>query len=252
MIGAIFEPSMEDTIVKKKPVVVAVVGVVVLTLIALAALAASPNPYTFSQNGRTVTANEAPGVVTPANHDTKLTTIAGNLSTYQYGVYFCCFGNTIAAGPPNFPFQTWVAIPFTPTADATVTRVEAAVGTFGGADAGAFQIQLLADDNDSPGKPIKTFTISSEPTYGTCCTLDVGKDKAGIRVTKDTQYWIAVTTSSKQTSFAGGWAFNSTDMRSHGIASWCEGSSEYCGSNSGVWVVGMSGDPLPAYAILGK
>jgi hypothetical protein len=241
---------MEDTIVKKKPAVI--LGVVVLTLIALAALAASPNPYSFSQNKRNVTANQAPSFATPTNHDPTLKTIAGNLSTYQYGVYFCCFGNTIAAGPPNFPFQTWVAIPFTPTADASVTRVEVSVGTFGGSDVGAFRIQLLADNNNSPGNPIKTFPIASEPTYGTCCTLDVGNHKAGIPVKKGTQYWIAATTSSTQTSFAGGWAFNSTDMRSHEIASWCEGSSTYCGDNSGVWTVGQSGDPLPAYAVLGN
>jgi len=242
---------MEETEVKKRPVVT-VVGVAVLTLIALAALAVSSNPYSFSQNRRTVTANHALSFIQPANHDAKLKTIAGNLSVYPFGVYFCCFGNTIAAGPPNFPFQAWVAIPFTPTADANVTRLEASVGTFGGSDAGAFQIQLLADNNNSPGKPIKTFTVSTEPTYGSCCTLDVGKDKAGIPVKKGTQYWIAVTTSSKQTAFAGGWAFNSTDMRGGEIAGWCEGSSTYCGSNSGVWVVGKSGDPLPAYAILGN
>jgi hypothetical protein len=250
MIGAVFEPTMEATIVKKKSVVI--FGVVVLTLIALAALAASPNPYTFSQNGRTVTSNEAPSSAMPSNHDTTLKTIAGNLSTYKFGVFFCCFGNTIAAGPPNFPFQTWVAIPFTPTADATVTRVEASVGTFGGSDAGAFRLQLLADNNNSPGTSIKNFPISTEPTYGACCTLDIGNDQAGIPVKKGTQYWLAVTTSAKQTAFAGGWAFNSTDMRSHEIASWCKGSSTYCGTNSGVWVVGQSGDPLPGYAILGN
>jgi hypothetical protein len=241
---------MEDTIVKKKSVVI--LGVIVLTLISLAALAAGPNPYTFSQNRRNVTANEAPISITPSNHDDTLKYIAHNLSNYQYGVFFCCFGNTIAAGPPNFPFQAWVAIPFTPRADATVTRVEVSVGTFGGSDTGAFQIQLLDDNNFSPGNPLKSFTISTEPTYGSCCTLDVGTDTAGIPVTKGTRYWLAVTTSSSQTSFAGGWAFNSTDMRSHEIASWCEGSSTYCGSNSGVWVVGKSGDPLPAYAVLGK
>jgi hypothetical protein len=237
----------------RKPVVVTVIGIALLTLVALAALAmSSKSNYSFSQDWRTVTAAQTPSFITPTNHDAKLKTIAGNISTYPFGVFFCCFGNTIAAGPPNFPFQYWVAIPFTPTADATVTRVEASVGTFGGADTGAFQIQLLADNNNSPGKAIKTFAISTEPNYGACCTLDVGKDKAGIPVTKGTQYWIAITTSKKQTAFAGGWAFNSTDMRSYEIAGWCVGSSTYCGSNSGVWVVGQSGDPLPAYAILGN
>ncbi len=237
----------------KSPLARILLCLTALTLVALAALAVnSKSNYSFSQDQRTVMATKTPSFVAPTNHDATLKTIAGNLSTYPFGTFFCCFGNTIAAGPPNFPFQYWVAIPFTPTADATVTRVEVSVGTFGGSDAGAFRIQLLADNNNSPGSAIKSFTIASEPNYGACCTLDVGKDKAGIPVTSGTQYWIAVTTSKKQTAFAGGWAFNSTDMRSHEIAGWCEGSSTYCGSNSGVWVVGQSGDPLPAYAVLGN
>jgi hypothetical protein len=236
----------------RKPVVVSVVGVAVLALVALAALAVSSKPYTFGKDYKTVTADKVPSFVTPTNHDGKLKTIAGNLSIYPYGVFFCCFGNTIAAGPPNFPFQYWIAIPFTPAADATITRIEASVGTFGGSDAGPFSLSILADNNNSPGKAIKTFDIKSEADYGTCCTLDIGNDKAGIPVTKGTQYWIAATTSKKQTAFAGGWAFNSTDMRSYEIAGWCEGSSTYCGSNSGKWVVGQSGDPLPAYGILGN
>jgi hypothetical protein len=239
----------------KSPLVRVVLCLTVLTLIGVTALAlGTKQNYTTINNGRTAIATKGPSVVTPHEPalEAGLKTIAGNLSTYKYGTFFCCFGNTIAAGPPNFPFQAWEAIPFTPTADATVTRVEASVGTFGGSDAGAFQIQLRADNNNSPGDPIKTFDIATEPTYGSCCTLDVGNDKAGIAVTAGTQYWIAITTSKKQTAFAGGWAFNSTDMRSHEVSSWCEGSSTYCGTNSGKWVVGQSGDPLPAYAILGN
>ena len=131
----------------KSPLARILLCLTALTLVALAALAvSSKSNYSFSPDWRTVTATKTPSFITPTNHDATLKTIAGNLSTYPFGVFFCCFGNTIAAGPPNFPFQYWVAIPFTPTADATVTRVEVSVGTFGGADAGAFQIQLLADN----------------------------------------------------------------------------------------------------------
>jgi len=227
---------------------------IVLALIGVTALALGTKPnYILTNNGRNAVAAKGPSVVTPRDirSDAGLKTIAGNISTYPYGVFFCCFGNTISGGGSGFlSTQFWEAIPFTPTADATVTRLEASVGTFGGVDAGAFQIQLLADNNNSPGDPIKTFDVKTEPTYGSCCTLDVGNDKAGIPVTAGTQYWIAITTSKKQTAFAGGWAFNSTDMRSHEVASWCSPTDTYC-SDGGKWVVGQSGDPLPAYAILG-
>jgi len=236
----------------KKPVVLTVVGITVLALVGVAALAAAgtKNGYVISDDGRTVTATKMPQVVTPGMRDASLTTIAGNLSDYPYGIFFCCFGNTIAQeGSGGFPFTTWVAIPFTPSANVTVTKIEASVGTFGGTS--EFELSLREDASGLPGNAIKSFHITTPPTYGACCTLDVGKDKAGIPLTANTQYWIAATTTSKDV-FEGGWAFNSTDMRSYPIASYCKGPSTYCGTtNNGKWVAGMSYDPLPAYAILG-
>ncbi|HXM60545.1 MAG TPA: choice-of-anchor R domain-containing protein [Terriglobales bacterium] len=238
----------------KSPLARMLLCLAVLALIGVTALALGTKPnYVLTNNGRTAVATKGPSVVTPRSpqSDAGLKTIAGNLSTYPYGTYFCCFGNTISGGGSDFlSTQFWEAIPFTPAADATVTRMEVSVGAFDTADAGAFQIQLLADNNNSPGDVIKTFDIKTEPIYGTCCTLDVGNDKAGIAVTAGTQYWIAVTTSKKQTTLAGGWAFNSTDMRSHEVASWCSPKDTYCG-DGGVWVVGQSGDPIPGYAVLG-
>jgi len=237
----------------RKPVVLTVVGITVLTLVGVAALAAAGTKkgYVISDDGRTVTATKMPQFVTPAVRDTGLKTIAGNLSDYPFGTFFCCFGNTIAQeGSNGFPFTTWVAIPFTPAADATVNRIKASVGTFG--NPSEFELSLREDKSGVPGKVIKSFHITNPAQYGACCTLDVGKDKAGIPLTAITQYWIAATTTAKDT-FAGGWAFNSTDMRSYPIASYCKGPTTYCGTtNNGKWVAGQSGDPLPAYAILGN
>jgi hypothetical protein len=239
----------------KSPLARVVLCLAVLALIGVTALALGTKPnYVLTNNGRNVVATKAPSVITTRGpeSDAGLKTIAGNLSTYPFGTFFCCFGNTISGGGSDFlSTQFWEAIPFTPTANATVTRVEVSVGTFGGSDAGAFRIQLLADNNNSPGTAIHTFNILTEPTYGSCCTLDVGNDKAGVPVTAGTQYWIAVTTGKKQTTFAGGWAFNSTDMRSHEIASYCAPTDTYC-SDGGVWHVGQSGDPVPGYAVLGN
>jgi hypothetical protein len=236
----------------KKPIVLVVVCVTLLALVGVSALAGSKNGYVLSDDGRTVTATKAPQFITQAPVDPKLKTIAGNLSVYPFGTFFCCFGNTIAQeGSNGFPFTTWVAIPFTPTAAATVNKIEASVGIFSGVT-GAFELSIREDNAGLPGKPLKSFHITSAPTYGACCTLDVGTDKAGIPLTAGTQYWIAATTTSKDV-FEGGWAFNSTDMRSYPIASYCSGPSTYCGTtNNGKWVAGMSGDPLPGYAVLGQ
>jgi hypothetical protein len=226
----------------------------VLTLIGVTALAlGTKSNFITTNDGRLAIATKGPSVITPyeARSDAGAKVIAGNLSTYKYGTYFCCFGNTIAQlGSNGFPFTSWVAIPFTPAADATVTKFEASVGTF--ENPSEFELSLRADDNGVPGKVLKSVHIVNPATYGTCCTLDVGKDAAGIPVTAGTQYWIAATTTAKDV-FEGGWAFNSTDMRSHAIASYCKGPATYCGTtNNGKWVAGQSGDPLPGYAVLGN
>jgi hypothetical protein len=238
----------------KSPLARILLCLAVLALIGVTALAlGTKQNFITTNNGRIAIATKGPSAVTPRdiNSNAGLKTIAGNLSTYRFGTFFCCFGNTIAQeGSYKFPFTTWVAIPFTPKANATVTRIEASVGTY--ENPSEFELSIREDNNGVPGKALKSFHITAPPTYGACCTLDVGNDKAGIPVTRGTQYWIAATTTTKDVFF-GGWAFNSTDMRSHPIASYCKGPSTYCGTaDNGKWVAGMSGDPLPAYAVLGN
>jgi hypothetical protein len=232
----------------KSPLARILLCVAVLTLVGLTALAVGTKQnLVTSSDGRMAIATNPPRVITPAIREPKLITIAGNLSDFPFGTFFCCYGNTIAEGGSNFPFQTWVAIAFTPSANATVTRIEASVGTFGGTS--GFELSINNDSSGVPGTVIKRFHIKAPPPYGACCTLDVGNDKAGIPVTSGTQYWIVASTTAKDTNFLGGWAFNSTDMRPHQAASWCKGSSTYCGSNSGKWVAfnGL----LPAFDVLG-
>jgi hypothetical protein len=233
----------------KKPLTRVLICLAVLALIGVSALALrSKSEFVTSSDGRMAIATHPPQFTTAAVEEPTLTTIAGNLSKYQFGTFFCCYGNTIAEGGANFPFQTWVAIAFTPSANATVNRVKASVGTFGGTS--GFELSLANDNNGVPGTVIKKFHIANPPTYGACCTLDVGHDKAGIPVTAGTQYWVVASTTAKDTEFLGGWAFNSTDMRSHLAASWCQGSTTYCGSNSGVWV--PFNGLLPGFAVLGN
>ena len=232
----------------KSPLARVLLCLAVLTIIGVTALAlGSRQNIVLTNDGRMAIATKAPEVITPAVRDAKLTTIAGNLSHYPFGTFFCCYGNTIAEGGSNFPFQTWVAIAFTPAADATVTKLEASVGTFGGAT--GFELSIREDSGGVPGNVMKSFHFPTPPQYGQCCVLDVGHDNAGIPVKGGTQYWVVASTKAKDTNFLGGWAFNSTDMRSHLMASWCKGSSTYCGSSSGKWVSFSS--LTPGFAVLG-
>jgi hypothetical protein len=234
----------------KSPLARIVICLAVLALIGVTALAlGTKQNFITSSDGRLAIATKGPSAikVSDPSEDAGLTHIGGNLSKYQFGTFFCCYGNTIAQGGANFPFQTWVGLPFTPAADGTVTKIKAAVGTFGGPS--GFELSMRADEGGIPGKTIKTFHIKTPPTYGDCCTLDVGSDSAGIPVTAGTQYWIVASTTAKDTEFLGGWAFNSTDMRSLPAASWCKGSSTYCGTSSGKWVAfnGLN----PAFGVFG-
>jgi hypothetical protein len=235
----------------RKPVVLTVIGIAVLILMGVVALAVGPTSgYVFSDDGRTVTATKRPHTLPPGYRDPGLKTIAGNLSTYPFGTFFCCSGYTVAQGGSHFPFQTWVAVPFTPTANATVARIEAAVGIYFGLT-GAFEFSIREDNAGIPGKVLKSFHVANPIVFGSCCVLDTFNDKAGIPVSAGTQYWLAATTTAKETSFLGAWAATSTDMRSHTIAGWCKGTENQCNGNSGKWVVGLSALPMPAYAVLG-
>jgi hypothetical protein len=235
----------------KSPLARILLCLAVLALIGVTALALRTKQDIITTNdGRMVIATKGPSIVTlrDIKSDAGLKTIAGNLSDYQYATYFCCYGFTVAQGPPSFLFTSWVAVAFTPTANATVTRVEVPVTYISSADT-EFRVSITDDSNNVPGKAIKIWQVKTTNPIGSCCILDVENDSAGIQVAAGTQYWVTATSSSKH-DFFGSWMVNSTDMRPHLLAGYCKGSSTYCGTtNNGKWV---SGDNLmPAFAVLG-
>jgi hypothetical protein len=214
---------------------------IALSLLALFTLAsfnltaANKINYAFSQDGRTVWATNAPARTTPPpDIEAGSRIIAGNFSKYPNATYFSIWGNTVAQGGANFPFQTWVAVAFTPQTDATVTKFAASAGRQGGGTSG-FELSLYNDVGGVPGTPLKSVHISKLPVYGQCCDLAIASAPEGIPVTAGTQYWVVVSTTPNDPDIYA-WAYNSTDMRAHLAASWCQGPSNYCGANSGKWV----------------
>ena len=192
--------------------------------------------YDFTSDGKLVRVVNPSAATTPApGVDSKFTLVAGNLSTYPLATFFSIFGNTIAQGGANFPFQTWVANPFTPTANANLVAIQVAVGRLGSGTSG-FEVGLYNDASGVPGTLIKSVHIpgSKVPAYGQCCALDTASF-SGVSVTAGTTYWVAVTTTASDVDIFG-WNFNTTDMSALPSASWCSGSATYCGTNSGIWV----------------
>jgi hypothetical protein len=191
-------------------------------------------------------------VTTPAvQHDPSLTTIAGTLSDYPYGVFFCCYGYYIT-GLTNLlgvvP-EYWQAVPFTPTADMTVKELEASVVWDEGTN--AVLMSLNRDSSGLPGKAIQTWTVKNLALIGNCCKLATAKNQTGIAVTKGTQYWVVVRTNSNDANIFAAWEVNSTDMRSHPFASYCDDSKQgNCNGNSRKWVAASG--LLPGFAVLGQ
>jgi len=225
---------------------------VVLVVLAAAMNAVAVDRGNLILNQREVIVKHPSGVFIPAvRHDAKLKTIAGNLSDYPYGVFFCCYGyyitgltNVLKVVP-----EYWQAVPFTPSANMKVNEVDASVEW----DEGTKEVvlSLNADSSGLPGNPIHTWNITNLGTNGGCCQLATGKSKNGIAVKKGTQYWVVVSTNSNDTDIFASWDVNSTDMRLHPLATYCDDSQQgKCNTTSGQWAAAEG--LLPGFAVLGN
>jgi hypothetical protein len=239
---------MEEMDVKKTLVASLLCFTVLAT--AVCALAADRSDLVLTGSG--VIVKHPSKVTTPGvQHEAGLKTIAGNLSDYPYGVFFCCYGLYIT-GLTNLldvvP-EYWQAVPFTPAANMTVKEVEASVVWAEGTN--AVVLSLNRDSGGLPGKAIHTWNVKNLATIGSCCQLATGKSQTGITVTKGTQYWVVVRTNSNDSNIFAAWEVNSTDMRLHPFASYCDDSKQGdCNGTSGKWT--PVSDLLPGYAVLGQ
>jgi len=217
-----------------KKTFVAVLCFALLALIGVTMLTAGGKPV----QPKLAFASPSSEIVAGELADAKLTTIAGNLSTYKFGVYFCCYGLTISGPDSQVGGPYWDAIPFTPDANYVVTKAQASVG-WGGLGTNGVTLSINQDNGGLPGTALKTWNKINLSHFGSCCVVTTGKDSAGIPVTQGTQYWIVVSTSDATKATYDGWAFNSTDMRAFPLAFY----------NQGIWQTANS--ILPGYAVLG-
>src|SRR4051812_10013873 len=115
---------------------------------------------TLDENGRTVSFRPThQGYIAPVKHEPGTHALFNNIGLkYPKGLYFCCFGLTIAGPTSSVGFQSWIAIKFTPDADALVTEIDAAVEHASGAN--EVDIVLYADKGGVPGKTLKSFKVT--------------------------------------------------------------------------------------------
>ena len=117
------------------------------------------------------------------------------------------------AGPdscstPGSCYYDLLGMAFTPTADATVKQVRAAIQyEYSASGANQIDFSLYSDNGGVPGTLLAgPVTVTNLPEYGTCCTLAVASFTP-VAVTGGTQYWVVANTPLTGTGsdFAGEW-----------------------------------------------
>lgn len=129
-----------------------------------------------------------------ADQSAGLKTIFNNFATaYPKGIYWCCEGATIS-GPKTLPLfiEWWHAAAFTPTVDATVTKIVVPIGYLSG-NVTSVILSLNADNGGIPGTELVQWTVDDLSVAGTCCTVQL-KNSSGVALTAGQQYWVVVST----------------------------------------------------------
>lgn len=139
---------------------------------------------------------------------TTLKTIFSNLGPTAADAYNDTEGYYVL-GPNNQvgDGEQWIAIPFTPAANSTVTEISAAVGWISGPK--AIILGIYADNAGVPGALITSGESNKVPVFGTCCTT-VNVTVTATALTAGTQYWVgAQSDDTNAPGFTG--AFNSAN-----------------------------------------
>lgn len=196
--------------------------------------AGGKNEFSVSKDGRTTYAAKASGYIGGAPLPA-LQAISNNISTYPLARYFCCYGNTISAAGSVIGAQYADAVPFTPSANAHITKIIVGVGYVTGTNSVA--ISINSDNNGIPGNPIVSFDATGLGAFGSCCELSI--ESGSLAITKGTPYWLVVSTDQNSSDTWDAWNYNTTDMTSHPFAF----------QNNGLWT--PTSGLLPDYGIFG-
>jgi hypothetical protein len=106
----------------------------------------------------------------------------------------------------------WIAMPFTPKVNATVTQIQIAL-QYNNSGTDGFNLVLAADSAGLPGKSLHSWDEKSLPNFGTCCKLVTAKYATGVKVTKGKRYWVVARTDSKSGDAHDAWDWTWNDSR---------------------------------------
>lgn len=142
--------------------------------------------------------------VAAADAPAALTKIYSNLGP-KTDAYNDTDGLTLSGPKSAFGFTQFVAMPFTPKVNASVTQVQVAVQYRAGAN--QINLSIYTDASGAPGTLLAgPVTVTNLPIFGTCCTLTVA-DFSPVAVSAGVRYWVTADTPSTGTGsdFEGVW-----------------------------------------------
>lgn len=198
-------------------IVTSLLHLALLLIFSLTTMAADKNQISVSKDGRETRASKPAAQFTPLRTDpfSGLTILYDNGSKYALGVYWCCNGWTISGTGSQLDYQAAEAMPFTPSVNATVTRIGVAISYISGDNEVA--VSLNADSGGLPGASLGSFTLSNLPGLGECCTTEV-ENITGVPVTAGTPYWIVVQTTTPSDTTWAAWNENDTNQTTQPFA----------------------------------
>ena len=231
------QSTMEERIMKNVTRS-SVLCLAILLIVSMSALAASKDNVSTSKNGRQTMASK-PAMQAqqlPKDPFSGLTILYNNSSSYPLGKYWCCTGYTITGSGSIVGEQFADGMPFTPSVNATVTHIGVAVGWVTGTN--EVTVTLNADNGGLPGSVLGTFNISSLPSFGSCCSVEV-ESLSGVPVNAGTQYWVVVQSTTPTNDTWAAWNDNDTN----------ETNQPFAFQQAGVW--GASQGILGAFGVAG-
>ena len=122
-----------------------------------------------------------------------LTKIYSNLGPTT-DAYNDAIGFYILGPKSSFGFTQSSALPFTPTADSTVTLVKVPIQWYNDGSSDVARVSIYSDSSGVPGTLLGGPVGFKPPAGFTCCALSAVQFKTGVSVTAGTQYWVVVDT----------------------------------------------------------
>jgi hypothetical protein len=212
--------------------------------VSTSAFAGAPKGLVLSLDHQMVYAKpHAGGTALPGfAHPPASSVIYSNLaSKYPKGVYLASSGYTLCGPSCEIGESISVAAAFTPAADVTAARVEAAVGFAAGTD--SFTFAIYSDSNGVPGKSLWSGVAKTLYNFGDCCALDKVGIRGGLKLVGGKQYWFVAEADKKQADTFAAWNSSTTDQIDEAPTAFDD--------NGGGWQASTSTTP-PAFAIYSK